>query len=156
MPRTSAAAFADAEFIPAGRPLPAPSYLTDEQKRFWNDLVGQFPPERFRPDARPVLEGLVCHMSIARKLAEQLDEMREHLLTVDTKKGDAQRRTFLRLSRAHIAESHLIAMLSVKLRLVPQSQDRHTDAARARLDAMPAGPRPWDGADLAKPWEDKN
>jgi hypothetical protein len=143
MPRIAAVASEQTPFEIANTPLPPPSYLTPEQQQFWRDLVHQFPAERFRADARPVLEGLVCHMSIARKFAEQLDEMREHLLTVDTKKGAAQRRIFLQLSRAHMAESHLIAMLSQKLRLVDQSRTNKQLAVPAN-QKMAVGPRPWD------------
>jgi hypothetical protein len=50
MPKTSAAASEVLPFALSGHPLPAPDYLTDEQRRFWHDLVNPFPPEKFGPD----------------------------------------------------------------------------------------------------------
>jgi hypothetical protein len=49
MPKTSAAASEVLPFALSGHPLPAPDYLTDEQRRFWHDLVNPFPPEKIWP-----------------------------------------------------------------------------------------------------------
>jgi hypothetical protein len=125
------------------RPMEPPDYLTSEQAADWRALVGAFPAERFGPDSVPVLVELVRHQAIARQLDENLAGMRRRILTSDSPTGVKQRRMFIQLVRAHAAESQLIAMLSVKLRLADQSKTRKV-LAEAERERTPTGPRPWD------------
>jgi hypothetical protein len=139
MPRPPQVASSVIEF--PGKPLPPPPELTAEQQAIWHEIVDPFPAERFDAGSVPVLIGLVCHMVLARQLNEQLEALRKRTLITSAAKG--QRQIFLELAKMAQAESHLIAMLSVKLRLTDQSKTRKLVAERAR-ESMPIGPRPWD------------
>jgi hypothetical protein len=79
----------------------------------------------------------------ARQLDENLAALRRRILTSDTPTGEKWRNIFLRLERAHMAESHLISVLSVKLRLTHQSKIEKRKA-EAEYRAMGVGARPWD------------
>jgi hypothetical protein len=126
--------------------MPPPAALTTEQADAWRELVGASAPERFGPDARPVLLELVRAMSVSRQIAEQLAALRERPLTSDTKAGAATRRTFLQLAAVARDQARLIGSLSVKLRLAEQTKTRKAVAA-AESERSPAGPRPWDSTE---------
>jgi hypothetical protein len=143
MPRTSAAASDLAEFAIADAPLEPPGYLTEEQAGYWRALVGAFPRERFDIDSVPVLVELFVHMSISRQIAEALNAMRQTRLIGPSPERTKARRVFIQLAAQARQESHLICVLSTKLRLTHQSQERDTKAARARYDAMTVGTPPW-------------
>jgi hypothetical protein len=152
MPRTSAASAELTELTFPAAPMSAPPSLTPEQQRYWTDLVGAFPASRFGPDQVPALMELCCAMARSRQVNEQLDELRELNLNAPGAAGDKRRKMFGQLAKLARAESAQIATLSTKLRLCDQSKTRK-DAAEARHRALPAGPRPWDGADLSRPWD---
>jgi hypothetical protein len=90
-----------------------------------------------------VLVELVRHMAISAKLNEEIGGMRRARLTGASPERAKLRRAYCQLVAAHAAESHLIAMLSVKLRLVDQSKSRKV-LADAERERTPTGPRPWD------------
>ena len=146
MPRSSATAAEIAAFAHPGVPMPPPAALTPEQADAWRELVGAFAPERFGPDARPVLLELVRAMSVSRQIAEQLAALRERSLTSETKAGAATRRIFLQLVAAARDQSRVIASLSVKPRLAEQTKTRKA-VAEAERERSPAGPRPWESTE---------
>jgi hypothetical protein len=155
MPRVSSASAQVTELTFPATPLPAPAELTEEQKAFWHALVDAFPASRFGPDQRPALIELVCAQARSQQLNEQLGELRDLNLNATGAAGDRRRKMFATLAKLARQESHTILTACVKLRLCDQSKSRK-DHAEAERRAMAIGPKPWDGADLTKPWDDKN
>jgi hypothetical protein len=107
--------------------------------------LGAFPGDWFGPDHRPLLVELVRHQAIARQLAEQLAQMRKRVLNVPTPHVAKQRAIFIQLVKLARMETETIVLLSVKLRLVPQAQQRSRNAGIER-ERSATGPRPWDSA----------
>jgi hypothetical protein len=142
MSRTSAAAQVVCA-IPAA-PLPAPDYLTPEQQKDWQDLVGNLPSNWFSTHDKPLLVELVRHQASARQLSAEIAKIRRWSLTDLSARTAKRRAIFVRLLRSAVLESETIARLCTRLRLTPQSQQRTRDAGIARQRA-PSGPRPWDG-----------
>jgi len=143
MAKPSAAAVEQIAYAVPGRPLPAPSYLTEEQQADWRALVEPFAPGRFKPDQVPVLVELVRAQSRARQANEQLATLRKRDLTADTAGGAKRRAIFMQLRDMADAETRLISSLSMKLRLTDQSNMRKA-LASAEREKMATGPRPWD------------
>jgi len=142
MPRLSSVAAEVTPFALAGEPMPPPAELTEEQADFWRAIVDPFPPERFQPDAVPVLLELVRHMSLCRKLSEELDGMRQTRLIGPSPERAKVRQIYLQLARMHMAESHLVAMLCTKLRMVDQAKIEKRMAEAAQR-GMATGVPPW-------------
>ena len=143
MPRVSESETETTPFALDGPPLEEPDRLTLEQSQYWHALVDSFPPSRFGPDARPTLTELVRMMSYSKQINEALNEMRKCNLAATTPTATKERKVFIQLLRAAQDTAHLIAMLSVKLRLVDQSWSRKDLAGPAR-ERMPTGPVPWE------------
>jgi hypothetical protein len=143
MARPSAVAVEQIAYAIPGKPLPAPSYLTDEQQADWRALIEPFAPGRFKPDQVPVLVELMRAQSRARQVNEQLATLRKRDLIADTAGGAKRRTIFMQLRDMADAETRLISSLSTKLRLVDQSNVRKA-LASAERDKMATGPRPWD------------
>jgi hypothetical protein len=143
MARPSAAAVEQIAYAIPAAPLPAPDYLTDEQKADWRTLVEPFAPGRFKPDQVPVLVELMRAQSRARHVNEQLATLRKRDLTSDTKGGRERRAIYMQLRDMADAETRLISSLSTKLRLTDQSNVRKA-LATAEREKMATGPRPWD------------
>jgi hypothetical protein len=143
MPRLSSAAQEITAFAVPVQPMPPPGELDAEAAGFWRELVGSSPAERFGQDARPLLVELMRAMTVARRVAHELDRLRGRSLTSDTKAGAATRRVFLQLAAAARDQSRLIAALSVKLRFAEQTKTRKAVAESERR-STPSGPRPWD------------
>jgi hypothetical protein len=51
--------------------------LSEEERGYWLAIVSPFPPARFQADAMPTLIELVRAMGRSRKLAEELDGLRQ-------------------------------------------------------------------------------
>jgi hypothetical protein len=96
-------------------------------------------------DHESALVELVRHMSIARQLNEQLNELRQRDLNRDSKTVSATRRIFLQLADAARHETRIITSISTKLRLLDQSKERKS-LATTRREEMAVGPKPWDMA----------
>jgi hypothetical protein len=143
MARPSAVAVEQIAYAIPGKPLPAPSYLTDEQQADWRALIEPFAPGRFKPDQVPVLVELMRAQSRARQVNEQLATLRKRDLIADTAGGAKRRTIFMQLRDMADAETRLISSLSTKLRLVDQSNVRKA-LASAEREKMTHGPRPWD------------
>jgi hypothetical protein len=143
MPRKSAAAQEIVACAIPGEPVAAPDGLSPEQKKDWQDLVGNL-SNWFSAHDKPLLIELVRHQAIARKIAEELSAMRRQCLNVATPHVSKQRTIFIRLVRVAAQETEVISKLCTRLRLTPQSQQRSRDAGIAR-ERAPSGQRPWDG-----------
>jgi hypothetical protein len=143
MAKPSAAAVEQIAYAVPGKPLPAPSYLTEEQQADWRALVEPFAPGRFKPDHVPVLVELMRAQSRARQVNEQLATLRKRDLTSDTAGGAKRRAIYMQLRDMADAETRLISSLSTKLRLTDQSNVRKALASAEREKAA-TGPRPWD------------
>jgi hypothetical protein len=139
VPRIAAAHHEVEPFSIDSAPLPPPNYLSEEQAGDWRRLVSSF--NGLGPGSEPVLAELVRAQSRARQLAENLSELRKRTLTSDSKDGTKQRSIFLQLHRAHMAESHLISVLSVKLKLTgPSRHGKHAHEAVQRPTAVSTPP----------------
>jgi hypothetical protein len=143
MPRMSAAATAITESAVFVTPMEPPATLDEEQARFWRELVGNFPGGRFNAGDRPLLTELCRHQAIARKVHEELEKMREWVLSAETSGVAKRRAVFLQLLRTAGEETRVISMLCVKLRLGTQSRTEKR-VAEAEHSRMSIGARPWD------------
>ena len=143
MPRASAVATATAESAVFTAPMEPPVTLDEEQARFWRELVGNFPSERFNVGDRPLLTELCRHQAIARKVHEELEKMRGCVLSAETPGVAKRRAVFLQLLRTAGEETRIISMLCVKLRLGTQSRTEKR-VAEAEHSRMGVGARPWD------------
>jgi hypothetical protein len=137
-----------APFAIASPALPPPSDLTEEQAADWRAITAQFEPDWFDAGNAPLLTELVRHMSYARQLSEALEALRRRSLTSTTVKGAKGRQTYRQLLAMQRAESQVISMLSVKLRL-SNSAHRTNDPRRGRGDGrltvtVPSAPKPWE------------
>jgi len=134
VPRQSAESLA-AEIValPAAK-LEPPDDITPEQAAIWRGITARLPAEWFSSDNTPVLRELCRHVSYARRIAEELDEVRD-------RKGPADRKLFLQLARAHALQSNRIADLSTRLRLTNQSVSRDKTATLRKNE--PSGALPW-------------
>jgi hypothetical protein len=147
MPRP-AAELETAPFVIASPTLPPPADLTEEQAADWRAITSQFESDWFDAGNAPLLTELVRHLSYARQLSEALEAMRRRPLTSTTAKGAKGRPTYRQLLAMQRAESQVISMLSVKLRL-SNSAHRTNDPRRGRGDGrlaatVPSGPKPWE------------
>src|SRR5262249_31973600 len=115
MPRASAAATATAESAVFVAPMEPPVTLDEEQARFWRELVGKFPAERFNAGDRPLLIELCRHQALARKFHEELAKMGRWALNAEAPHAAKRRAVFLQLLRAAREETKVISMLCVKL-----------------------------------------
>ena len=145
MPRASAVAVSTAENAIFAAPMEPPVTLDEEQARFWRELVGKFPAERFNAGDRPLLTELCRHQAIARKVHEELAKMGRWTLNAETPGVAKRRAVFLQLLRMAGEETRVISMLCVKLRLGTQSRTEKR-VAEAEHSRMSTGARPWDVA----------
>ncbi len=136
-------------FAIAAPALPPPADLTPEQAETWRQIVSAFEPGWF-DDANGVLLVELCrHVSYARQLSEALEALRrDRRLTSTTAKGTKGRQVYRQLLAMQRAETQVISMLSVKLRLT-NSSHRTFDPRRGRGDGrlaatVPSGPKPWE------------
>ncbi len=134
--RKSAAELAMAPLI-AIEPRPvAPTELTDEESAQWEAIVARMPSKWFGKETWPLLVQLCRHTIAARRLA-QLIEQAAH--------GDEDFAVeyYMRLLRALTGQTAIIASVSTKLRITPQSS----------YDAKVAGTAKGNSSDLTPPWE---
>jgi len=61
----------DGGILPGERPDP-PDYLSDGEKRHWVQLVDNYPPHYFTIETQPLLEALIGHVFIMKKIMKEL------------------------------------------------------------------------------------
>lgn len=139
MPRKSAAALATVTNIPGQRAQP-PDELTEEQAAEWRAVVVSKPSEWFDRAAQPLLVDYCRHVTIARRIAEQVDSF-----PLDQLVDEEGLSRYGKLGTMLERHSRMIASLAGKLRLSPSSRYSHRSAhtAASRADATGAS-RPWD------------
>jgi hypothetical protein len=120
-----------------------PAELTEEQKRYWREICEDLAQGHLRSEGEPTMIELVRQMSYATQISEQLNSLRQLELTGSDKAGKSQRAIFTRLLQASREQSHIIAVLSTKLRFTNQSRVNSVTAERARA-RTPTGRRPWE------------
>ena len=112
--RKSAAELAIAQVVEVQPRPAAPEELADEEAREWEDIVSRMPAKWFTRATWPLLMQLCRHVVAARRVA-QLIHKEEQSDKFDLIKWD-------RLLRAQERQSALVASLSTKMRLTPQSR----------------------------------
>jgi len=134
--RKSATELAMAPLVVIEPRPPAPSELTDEESAQWEAIVARMPSKWFTKETHPLLVQLCRHIIAARRLA-QLIEQAAH--------GDEDFAVeyYMRLLRALTGQTAIIASVSTKLRITPQSS----------YDAKVAGTAKGNSSDLTPPWE---
>lgn len=133
MPRRSSEALAvQVARVPNQRPQP-PREFGKEEAQEWNQIVGSMPVDWFTMEMWPLLSALCTDIVILRRTSESLRKMRPE---------DKQ---FAALSKIQMQYTDLIARISTKLRLTPQSRFNQHSAKRATKDAIVARQRkmPW-------------
>ena len=78
MPRISADArmidnveLEDSGIMPGERPA-APANLSDDEKKLWVQIVDNFPPHYFPVETQPLLEGLIGHVFIMKRIMAEV------------------------------------------------------------------------------------
>jgi hypothetical protein len=61
----------DSGIMPGERPAP-PANLSDDEAKLWVQLVDSFPPHYFPIETQPLLEGLVGHVFIMKKIMAEV------------------------------------------------------------------------------------
>jgi hypothetical protein len=121
-----------------GLRLEPPTYLGEEETHDWLQLVGAFDPDRFGLDHAPVLEALVSHRAVFRRIARELRALGARSLA-----HPKTRAVYLDLARCSREHGKQIALLSRVLRLTPDTTSTQREADVARI-AAPVKPRPWE------------
>ena len=134
--RKSAAELATAPLITIEPRPVAPSELVDEEATEWEKIVARMPASWFTKECHPLLIQLCRHIIAARRLA-QLIEQAAH------GDEDFQVEYYMRLLRAQTGQTAVIASVSTKLRITPQSSYDAKVAGTAKGNA-PDGPPPWE------------
>ena len=134
--RKSAAELAMAPLVVIEPRPVAPTELTDEESSVWEGIVARMPAAWFGKETWPLLIQLCRHVIAARRLA-QLIHQAEH--------GDEDFLVdhWMRLLRALTGQTAVIASVSTKLRLSPQSS----------YSAKVAGTAKGHSSDVTPPWE---
>ena len=139
----------------------APPELTKEQKAEWDRIVGRMPSDWFGPEMWPMLANLCRHIVYAREFAGELDDLtatfKDMCLRLHKEHPELAPKEIRCLARIqldqrgelvkmHSDQTRMIAMLSTKLRLTPQSRFQAVTAGRKMHD------RNQEPAKM--PWED--
>ena len=134
--RKSAAELAVAPVIEIEPRPVAPSELTDEEAIEWEGIVARMPATWFGRETWPLLVQLCRHTIAARRLAQ--------LIHQETHGGQEFLVShYMRLIRALTGQTAIIASVSTKLRISPQSAyDKH--AAGVAKRPADDGPAPWE------------
>jgi hypothetical protein len=134
--RKSAAELAIAPLIEIEPRPVAPSELTDEESEIWEGIVARMPAAWFTKETHPLLVQLCRHIIAARRLA-QLYHRATH--------GDEDFEVlyYIKLVRALVGQTAIIASISTKMRLTQQSSYTDKAAGTAKRN-MPDGPAPWE------------
>ena len=133
--RKSAAELAIAQVVEI-QPRPvAPEELTEEEAREWEAIVTRMPGDWFTRATWPLLMQLCRHVVAARRVAQ--------LIHQEEQSDEFNVIYYDRLLRSQERQSALVASLSTKMRLTPQSRYGPRAAATAAHGAD-AGPRPWE------------
>jgi hypothetical protein len=145
---------------PMKRPK-APKELSSDQKVEWNAIVDRMPEDWLTPETCPILTNLCRHIVYARDFAHELEDLNESFKKIcfrlrqehselEPKEVRALARMQLdrrgELAKMHGEQTRMIATLSTKLRLTPQS----------RMQAVTAGRKMFDRNQQPQkmPWED--
>ena len=67
----SAVEIEDGGILPGDRPDP-PAYFSDDEAKLWVQLVDSYPPSYFTAETQPLLEGLVGHVFIMKKIMAEV------------------------------------------------------------------------------------
>jgi hypothetical protein len=141
--RKSAESLSAITRIPGQRP-PPPAELTKEQAEEWRGIVSTKPVEWFSRDSQAILCELCRNIVMARRIAEQIDAFPMEMLSGE--EGLNRYKTLGAMAERH---GRLIATLSTKLRLTPQSRYEPSVANTAAKNSAAAGTgaaRPWESA----------
>jgi hypothetical protein len=120
--------------------LEPPATLAPEARKVWHEIVGRLPAEWFSADNAPLLEQLCNHTVFARRLAADIEALRN--VPLDDFETRAQLGPLLKL---HTLQTAQMASISTKLRLTVQSHYRGEQAKNIRKATI--------GDDVPKPWE---
>lgn len=134
--RKSAAELAIAPLIEIEPRPVAPSELVDEEAAEWEKIVARMPAIWFTKETHPLLVQLCRHIVAARRLAQLIHQAAHG-------DEDFQVEYYMRLLRAITGQTAVIASVSTKLRITPQSS----------YDAKVAGTAKGNSSDIRKPWE---
>jgi phage terminase small subunit len=118
------------------KPIDPPKYLTAEQKKIWQDIVGAMKPGQFPTAVHPLLETYCMCISRIRAIEQQLREVNP---TTDFKR-------YRMLTTMQVRESALLCSLSTRLRLLKPSSSRQDRHEKQYV-------KPWE-LHLSKPGED--
>jgi hypothetical protein len=130
---------------PTQRP-PAPSELSKAQKTEWDAIVNRMPADWFGREMHPILANLCRAVVFSRRFAAELDVIQEELESLQARipheptKKEIEALMELSLDRrAKVAklqtdQARLVASLSTKLRLTPQSRFQSVTAGRKMFD----------------------
>jgi hypothetical protein len=141
MPRRSAQEIAALDAVDTPR-LSAPPHLSEEQQEDWRQITSQFPASHFDGANSCLLEQLIVHIDLARRINEQLHALRQAKSNAATAHGAKVRSTFCELLAAHRQQSIAIVQLCTKLRL-SNSSHRNDRVDERKLTTLPSGPPPW-------------
>ena len=134
--RKSAAELAMAPLITIEPRPVAPSELVDEEATEWEKIVARMPASWFTKECHPLLIQLCRHIIAARRLAQLIHQAAHG-------DEDFHAEYYMRLLRALTGQTAVIASVSTKLRITPQSS----------YDAKVAGTAKGNSSDLTPPWE---
>ncbi len=134
--RKSAAELAIAPLITIEPRPVAPSDLVDEEAAEWEKIVSRMPAIWFTKETHPLLVQLCRHIIASRRLAQLIHQAAHG-------DEDFQVEYYMRLLRALACQTGVIASVSTKLRITPQSSYTAKTAGTAKGD-VPDGPPPWE------------
>jgi hypothetical protein len=119
--------------------LASPVHLTPKQAQVWRDVTQRLPADQFAGDNAAMLEMYCQHVVHARRLAVEIEALRDKPLSV------AKNRTVVaQLMRLHATETRCAAALAVKLGLALAARYDRGEQARNRREAEPTTPVPWE------------
>jgi hypothetical protein len=134
--RKSAAEMAIAPLVEIEPRPVAPSELVDEESAEWEKIVARMPSKWFTKETHPLLIQLSRHIIAARRLAQLIHQAAHG-------DEDFHAEHYMRLLRALTGQTAIIASVSTKLRITPQSS----------YDAKVAGTAKGNAGDFKPPWE---
>jgi hypothetical protein len=142
MPRTSEEADLISPYAIAAPKLEPPEALTPEQAQCWREVMAGLPSDWVTSATAPLLVEYVRHITYARKVAEQLTQMRE-LPLLDAEGAETNRAIYFEFAQMARDESRIVADLAIKLRFCKQTRINSVTAERAR-NRLRTGPKPWE------------
>jgi hypothetical protein len=120
--------------------------LTAEERQIWTDITASMPWDWFTADVQPLLVQLCRHVSYARLLASEVDELRKRLREVVRESDEAGkwRSEVSKAMRAHAVQSERISQLATKLRMTNQSRYQARGGEQNRRTVSGAVEKPWE------------